>query len=448
VEDTGIGIKPEDLDKLFVQFERIDIDRNRKVEGTGLGLSITKRLLEMMNSSLSVESEYGKGSRFFFEIEQPVVKWDVLGDYEANYKEWLANRKRYKEKFTAPRGKVLMVDDNHMNQIVFKGLLKKTLVKTDLASSGDEGLKLASERRYDIIFLDHMMPGKDGIQTLHELKAMDGPNKKTPVICLTANAISGARDYYLSEGFDDYISKPIDSTKLEDIMIEHLPDEAIMPEGSIFAYKISQSTQNKTTDEAKPEEIPDELAELTDLDTNAGIKNSGSVDSYMSLVRIFYNDMDRNIAELNRLYDSDKLQEYTVSVHAMKSSAWLIGAFGLGEEARALEDAGKRSDMAYIRSHHEGYLEDLGSFKEVLSKVFDETGDDSEKPVAEADFLARKYDEIRTAAEIMDCDMLDDVFSELDSYRIEGEDADKLDKLKKQYDLFDYEGMLELVTNT
>ena len=442
VEDTGVGIKPEDIDKLFVKFERVDEERNRNVEGTGLGLSITKRLLEMMNSTLKVESEYGRGSRFSFVIEQPVVKWDSLGDYETNYRQWLANRKRYKEKFTAPRAKVLMVDDNQMNLTVFKGLLKKTQVKTDIALSGDEGLKKASEKRYDIIFLDHMMPGKDGIQTLHELRDMkDGPNRKTPVICLTANAISGARDYYLSEGFDDYLSKPIDYAKLEDLLIEHLPDDAVMPEGSIFAYKM----QKPKADEEEAGAIPEALAAIEAIDAKEGLKNSGSPEAYMSLIRIFYNDMDRNITQLCTLYDEERIQEYTVCVHAMKSSAWLIGAFQLGEDARMLEEAGKKSDMAYLRSHHDLYIGELKEFKGILTELFEEDGEQAEKPVANAELIASKYEMMKAAAEAMDCDVLDEIFEELAGYQIQGDDAEKIDSLKKLYDKFDYEGILRML---
>ncbi|MCR4946015.1 MAG: response regulator, partial [Lachnospiraceae bacterium] len=442
VEDTGVGIKHEDIDKLFVKFERVDEERYRNVEGTGLGLSIAKRLLEMMDSELEVESEFGHGSRFSFVITQPVVKWDALGDYEVNYSEWLANRKRYKEKFTAPRARVLMVDDNQMNLTVFKGLLKKTQVKTDLAMSGDEGLRKAAEKRYDIIFLDHMMPGKDGIQTLHELKAMkDGPNRNTPVICLTANAISGARDYYLSEGFDDYLSKPVDHSKLEDMLIEHLPDDAVMPEGSIFAYEIQKTKPY----EDGIEEIPEAVAAIEAIDAKEGLKNSGSVEAYMSLIRIFYNDMDRNITQLCTLYDEERIQEYTVCVHAMKSSAWLIGAFQLGEDARMLEEAGKKSDMAYLRSHHDLYIGELGKFRETLSEIFRESDESGEKPMADSELIATKYEMMKAAAEAMDCDVLDEIFEELAGYRIQGDDAEKIDSLKKLYDKFDYEGILRML---
>ena len=228
VKDTGIGIKKDDMRKLFSEFERIEEKRNRNVEGTGLGMNITKRLLEMMGSSLKAESIYELGSKFSFRLKQGVVKWEELGDYEAAYKASLGRHERYKETFTAPDAEVLVVDDTPMNITVFKNLLKKTKVKIDTAESGDDGLRMSYDKKYDIIFLDHMMPKKDGIQTLHELRSRPkDPNIKTPVVCLTANAISGAREQYLAEGFDDYLTKPIDPTRLEEMLVHYLPPDKV-----------------------------------------------------------------------------------------------------------------------------------------------------------------------------------------------------------------------------
>ncbi|MBQ7679013.1 MAG: response regulator [Butyrivibrio sp.] len=228
VRDTGIGIKKADMKKLFSEFDRIEEERNRKVEGTGLGMSITKRLLEMMDSALVVESIYGLGSKFSFELEQRVVKWEELGDYEAASRESVAKRKKYHESFRAPSARLLVIDDTPMNLVVFRSLLKQPQVKVDTAASGDEGLAMCYDMKYDMIFIDHMMPDKDGIETLHELRSRPkDPNLETPTICLTANAISGAREQYLAEGFDDYLSKPIDATKLEKMLLDYLPDEKI-----------------------------------------------------------------------------------------------------------------------------------------------------------------------------------------------------------------------------
>ncbi len=228
VKDTGIGIKAEDIPKLFLEFERIEEKRNRNIEGTGLGMSITRSFLNLMGSELKVDSTYGVGSTFSFSLKQRVVSRKELGDYRDSYSGDQKERKRYRAQFTAPDASVLMVDDTQMNLKVFTSLLKKTLIRVDTAQSGDEGLKLAAENKYDIIFIDHMMPQKDGIETLHELRESDGGiNAETTAICLTANAISGAREKYMSEGFDDYITKPVNPAALEEMLIRYLPDEKI-----------------------------------------------------------------------------------------------------------------------------------------------------------------------------------------------------------------------------
>ena len=225
ISDTGIGIKKEDLQKLFDKFVRIDEKRNRNIEGTGLGMSITSNLLTMMGGSMNVESEYGKGSTFSFDLSQTVRKWTPIGDYSKEFSK-LSSKEKYVPKFKAPNAHIVIIDDNAINIAVFKGLLKKTGIKIDSAENGKEGIRLCIENKYDIIFLDHMMPGMDGIETLNELKEKypDNKNNETPVVCLTANAISGAKEKYVEAGFTDYLSKPIDPQKLEELIFSYLPE--------------------------------------------------------------------------------------------------------------------------------------------------------------------------------------------------------------------------------
>ncbi len=228
VKDTGIGIKKEDLPKLFGEFERVDEKRNRNIEGTGLGMSITKNLLSMMGSSLNVESEYGKGSEFSFKIVQTVRKWDPIGDYKAAMLLFSSEKNKYVPKFTASLAHILVVDDTYVNLVVFKGLLTRTEVQIDTADNGRRAIEMASEKKYDIIFLDHMMPDKDGIETLHDIRSKAGsPNRDTPAVCLTANALSGAKEFYMEAGFNDYLTKPIDSQQLEEMIYNFLPKELI-----------------------------------------------------------------------------------------------------------------------------------------------------------------------------------------------------------------------------
>lgn len=226
VADTGIGMKEEDLDKLFSPYERLEEKRNRSVEGTGLGMSITKQLLFLMGSELKVDSEYGKGSSFSFTIKQRVVSWEEIGDFSGRFAGSEESVRTYHELFHAPDARILVVDDTEMNLTVIKSLLKKTEIRIDTALSGEDALTLAGTNEYDVVFIDHMMPGMDGIETLRRMRK-EGKNTGTPAVALTANAISGARETYISAGFTDYLSKPIDSGRLEKLLQNLIPSEKL-----------------------------------------------------------------------------------------------------------------------------------------------------------------------------------------------------------------------------
>ena len=226
VADTGMGIKQEDMERLFSPFSRLDEGRNRSIEGTGLGMSITVQLLELMGSKLDVDSTYGKGSTFSFAVKQKVVRWSQIGDYAKRFVNGGRGVHLYHELFHAPNARLLVVDDNAMNLTVFKGLLKKTRIGIDTASTGREALRLAEQNDYDIFFIDHMMPDMDGVETLQKLRELDG-HADSKCIALTANAVSGAREFYIEAGFTDYLSKPIDGEKLERMIASLLPEDKL-----------------------------------------------------------------------------------------------------------------------------------------------------------------------------------------------------------------------------
>ena len=228
VSDTGIGIKEDELYMLFDPFTRLDLKKNKNIEGTGLGLSITKRLLEMMGGNLTVESIYGKGSTFSFVVPQKIAGKELLGDYKKTANDELLSDAEVRKPFVAPNAQILAVDDTRVNITVVKGLLKRLKVQFDSALSGQECLDKVKNKHYDIILLDHMMPEMDGIETLHNMQQMEEYQKGKPiVIALTANAIVGAKEEYLQEGFVDYLSKPIDSIQLEEMIHKYLPEELI-----------------------------------------------------------------------------------------------------------------------------------------------------------------------------------------------------------------------------
>ena len=440
VKDTGIGIKAEDMKKLFTEFERIEETRNRNVEGTGLGMSITKKLLHMMGTSLQVESEYGHGSQFYFKLKQTVVKWEQLGDYAASYHALLKERKAYREKFIAPEANVLVVDDNPMNLMVFKSLLKQTRVKVDTANDGEEGLLLTQDKKYDLIFLDHMMPGKDGIETLRELRTYkNNPNAETPAVCLTANAVSGAREQYMIAGFDDYLTKPIDSVKLEDMMLLYLPKEKIR---SGNEEKVSEEKETNTPD------IPEILAPLRDedwLDISEGIKFSQELETYLPLLKVFYESIQKNAKEIDGYYKTEDWKDYTIKVHALKSSARLIGATKFGEEAQSLENAGKCEDIDYIREHHEEFIAKYISFAAPLAKVFAVTETEEEKPEANENMIEGFLEGIEFAVGDEDGELLADIFTEMDEYSIPKEQSVLFEKIRSAAEKSDFEAIRQLL---
>ncbi len=439
VKDTGIGIKQEDMKKLFSEFDRIEEERNRNVEGTGLGMSITKRLLEMMGSSLRVESTYGLGSIFSFSLKQAVVKWEALGDYETAYQAALASRDQYHEKFRAPGAEVLVVDDTPMNLEVFKNLLKQTGIKIETADDGEEALSLAFDKKYDIIFLDHMMPGKDGIQTLHELRARENdPNLETPVICLTANAISGAREKYLAEGFDNYLTKPIDSVKLENMLIDYLPEEKILHAGL---------DANVDTDEAGNDtQIPDCITGISEIDTGEGIKNCGGVEGYLDTVKTYAKAVKDHADETEKFWRSGDIRNATIKIHALKSSSRIIGAMDLGELAQELENAGNKNDTEKLGERIDELLERYRRIGEALLPLISPNEpDESElKPIGE-DGLGQMYTAIREFISVNDYDSVIDLIETLKGYRVPDNEKGRRNALIKAADEIEYEEIKEIM---
>ena len=439
VKDTGIGIKEEDMKKLFSEFDRIEEKRNRNVEGTGLGMSITKRLLEMMGSSLQVESTYGLGSKFSFSVRQTVIKWEELGDYEDAVKASLASRGKYHEKFRAPKAEILVVDDTPMNLQVFINLLKKTEVKIDTAATGEEALSLAFEKEYDVIFLDHMMPDKDGIETLHEMRARkDAPNLETPAICLTANAISGAREKYLAAGFDNYLTKPIDSVKLEEMLIDYLPEEKIIPAGSDEVAKTDEIGDNMR--------IPDYITGISEIDTDIGIQNCGGVEEYMKTVEIYAKTVKDHADETEQFWKSGDIKNATIKIHALKSSSRIIGATNLGELAQELENAGNENDTEKLGEHIDELLERYRKIGEALSPLIggDESDESDLEPISE-DELEQMYTAISEFLSVSDYDSVIDLIEALKSYRVPDNEKDRRNALIKAADEIRYEDIKEII---
>ncbi|MBR5967181.1 MAG: response regulator [Lachnospiraceae bacterium] len=438
VKDTGIGIRPEDIKKLFMKFERIEEERNRNVEGAGLGLNITENLLGLMGSHLEVQSIYGEGSTFGFRLPQRVTDWKELGDYTDFEQESCEKEKPMKKCFTAPTAAVLAVDDNQVNLMVFESLVKRIQMKIDTAKSGDECIAMTRRKKYDIIFLDYMMPKKNGIETLHELKAEEtNQNVNTPTVCLTANAVRGAKEECLNAGFDGYISKPVDPDKLDEMIRSFLPKN-----------KIVEAETEEVREEPVDEELKAQLDKLRSLhlDVDAGIKNSGSPEGYKTLLEVFCRSVDQKIEELNASCSEETIDDYTIKVHALKSTARIIGAEHLARAAEMLESAGKNEDFDYIKKNHAQAMKEFAELKDpIASAVIPDESPESERDDADETMMSDVFAEIRAAAESMDCQTLEQIFKEMHKYRIPEDETELWEKLKGAAERYEYESILELL---
>ncbi len=415
VEDTGIGIKEEDLPKLFEAYQRIEEGRNRHIEGTGLGLNITIQLLAMMGSKLEVESVYGKGSRFFFDLRQKVVDDTPVGDIsEAMH----APEERYSHEgaFIAPDAHVLVVDDNAMNRKVFRSLLKVTQIRIDEAGGGAEALSLAESARYDMVFMDHMMPDMDGVETMQHMRKLAGYDE-IPIYVLTANAVTGAKEQYLEAGFDGFLSKPVVSDKLEQALREALPPELLKP----------CEEDGGSEPDAAAGGPPEDLPTVDGLDWSYAWLHLPERELLASTVREFRDVISLQADKLDNMWraveaspeDADALAAYRIQVHGMKSAAATIGVVPLAGMAKLLEFAARDDDADTMTKLHGVFLAEWRSYEEKLRGVFDEAEsgtDAAEKEPADADMLRALFSLLRDALEDFDVDAADETVAKLRSY--------------------------------
>ncbi len=349
VKDTGIGIRKEDIERLFYKFERVDLKNNSTVEGTGLGLAITHQLLEMMGGSIEVSSNYKEGSEFVICLPQKIVSTDPVGDFREKFERSMQEAWSVETVFIAPGAHILIVDDTNMNLVVAVGLLQETQMVTDTADSGEKALEMAGKTSYDVILLDQRMPRMDGIETLRRLRENNGLNSTTPVICLTADAVSGARERYVSKGFTDYLSKPIDSRRLMGMLLKYIPKEKI----------IIQSDNKNTPADAFADETSEsenafyEVLKTCGINTSNGLKfcndNAGL---YKTLLNEFFSASSEQSEKLQRYLDAGDYTNYGIIVHSLKNTSRTIGATSLSEIAVILEKACEDGNSALIEEMH------------------------------------------------------------------------------------------------
>lgn len=393
VRDTGIGIRQEDMERLFEPFERLEEQRNRHIQGTGLGLNIAKQFLELMGSELRCESVYGEGSEFSFVLQQQIADPMPTGKFTQEAMKAVSTGEQYEPLFEAPDARVMVVDDNVMNLRVAKGLLKPTRLQVELADSGERCLELLERQNYDLILLDHMMPGMDGVQTLYQIKKK---GLTVPVIALTANAISGAREFYLAQGFADYLSKPIESHQLEEILCRYLPEKLLIrkgnadmnsEEGKAFRQqeKLQKQRVQQNVDDRQhemqshkvlqepsgreqPEMLSDKKVQSPELiDQKKGIAYAaGDEGFYRELLMTYKEQAEEKKQLMQKALLEEDIKNYTIQVHSLKSNSKTIGAVDFSEMALELEQAGKAGNFDLIREKHQNLM---GEYDRVLEEI-------------------------------------------------------------------------------
>ena len=344
VRDTGMGISQENQQNLFKAFRRLDEMTNRHIEGTGLGLNITKHLTEMMGGTIAVRSTLGSGSEFTVEIPQRVVSYEPVGVFIENRRAASGQKEEYHERFRAPGARILVVDDVKLNIDVIKGLLRLTQIRTESAYSGRECLGLVSRTHYDLIFMDHLMPDMDGIETL------------------TANVMVGAREKYAACGFTDYLAKPVQSDRLESVLLEYLPRKLILP----------------ITPGSETREAASGARELPELNAAAGI-NCCCGDEKLFRRIIGMADMTSRAESLEKALDNSDWKEYAQTCTELCSAAAAVGAERLAQSAQYAADLLAAGNIAELRSHERRLISHCRSFDEAAAAYIQKFTENGEK---------------------------------------------------------------------
>lgn len=539
ISDTGSGIKEEDQKYLFREFSRVDPKKNQTIMGTGLGLSISKKLTELMDGNISVESDYGKGSTFIVTIPQEICLADPMiplsdkmeqaevyvflpksdeeltryvirelrklnihpslissvssislgksnknsylimqqSDFPScqemidslflqdhvlllmknsdtteskyyNYQQMYpynlmmqaanilnghpvktaSKKANVYEDTTFPSAHILIVDDNEVNSSVAKRLMEPYEMDIDLTSNGFDALKMAFEKDYDLIFLDHMMPGMDGIETVQKLRNMDGIRKNLPVIALTANVFSDAKTYFTENGFSDFLAKPINIKELHNTLVQYLQEKAVL--------KISEKKQDKTF---IPQKIKACFAPLKHFDVDASLEYfDHSADFYLEMLKTFRQGLLDRRSELDSIYENRDIKLFTIHVHAIKSASKSVGALEFSELAKTMEDFGHQNNWKSISRKYQELLDYTDLILEELDQCI--------KAAPAADTIKESLscypeDIIKSlciAVNEMDYQEVSEAITKLDQYTYPEELQKLLDRLKTAYDNFEY----------
>lgn len=430
VSDTESGSEQKSFPSFYEKFQQMEEDDGDACNG--LGISIVQQLLELMDSKLEVAGESGVCSDYSFKIPQKVVSWEPIGNYSDAYKQTVKETKRYVESFHAPDAHILIVDDTALNLTVACSLLKQTKINIDTAESGKRTLEMATQKKYDIMFIDHRMPVMDGVETLHELQKLDGNlNKDTPCIALTANAVSGSRELYLQEGFTDYLSKPVDGKKFERMIMEYLPPEKV------------QVVIDDTPQETEEEPDVPELSQVSGISLEKGIKNCGGKQALLKVIREFYEAIDPKSAQMDLYATSGDIKNLTILTHALKSSARLIGASELSEKAALLERLGNENNTEEIAKNIKPLLELYRSYKQHLVNAQPKHSENRRK--LSVDEYTAALQNIKECVKAFDFTTADSVISLLEECEVPKEEEERYKLIKQAIASVDYDAVLKLL---
>lgn len=548
VEDTGMGIKREDFDKLFVAFQQLDSKRNRGVEGTGLGLAIARNLLELMNGRLSVESEYGMGSIFYFELPQKIITDEPSIDYHCDqtgvaalisnsyvreqlkkdverygaqffeesspekimllsemgklhflFIERMAMTQEIEDllskhpdltvvvlssmqgmqngmwenfvqmkkpihagnlvrifkreeshmsgsdssrdiiSFIAPEAEILIVDDNAINLTVAEGLLEPLQMKIDKALSGKEAIDMISHKHYDIVLMDHMMPEIDGVETTRIIRRFHPEYDDVPIIALTANAMAETQAMFIKEGMNDFIAKPIEMQIILAKLKNWLPAGKVI---SLQSDNVGGAT-NKTLSAAGEGNAP--AITIEGLDTGYAMGLLGSEKLFWAVLMDYYHALPKKIERIDEYEKKEQWKEYTIEVHALKSSSRQIGAMKLSERAKHLEDAGNRKDGDMIHALTGELLLQCKYYQEILRPYFQEEDKTAYQGEITKEVLEEVFEKIREALEELDMDTAGEMVLKLAEYTYDGWQEELFAEIENAVEDMDVERCEEII---
>lgn len=536
IKDTGIGIAPEDLRKLFVSFQQVDSKRNRQVEGTGLGLAISKQLVELMGGEIGVESTHGEGSTFWFSIPQKICKVDpcifatnkealqvvcignntyvqeqlqrdieclggtvqhfaeirdvpkeilasakylfiedcgadtieklaksndaltivVIEDYKCQTKYEAHNIEVIKKPvyalnlanlfngihakagveenadfvFTAPDAHILVVDDNEVNLTVAAGLLQPLQMKIDTALSGKTALEMIEKNQYDLIFMDHMMPELDGVETTRMIRRFHPTYNEVPIVALTANIVEGTKEMFIREGMNDFVPKPIEIKTIVAKLHKWLPLEKQLQQDSLETGVETASIQ------------------IEQLDTQYAMNLLKTEALYMSVLKDYYKMIDRKASLIQELFVAEDWGKYTIEVHALKSASRQIGALELADLAAELEKAGNARDVLCIQEKTSELLTLYTSYKEILRPICDTQEEQGEKKIVDESVLKTLLEQLTDALENLDLDEMERIGKQISSYAYEDSKQNFIDRLCSAIEEIDMDTIAELLSLT